>query len=64
MGLVVPITSKNYKLYRATIENYMAEIGNSDGVHIATSVTKKTSSRYTAENSLISSMCQQMKGLN
>ncbi len=56
MGLV-PITSKNYKPCRATIDNYMAEIANSDGVHIASSVTKKTSSRYTTENSLISSMC-------
>ncbi len=51
LGLV-PITSKNYKPCRATIDNYMAEIANSAGVHIATSVTKKTSSRYTAENSL------------
>ena len=56
MGLV-PITSNNYKPCKSTLNNYLAEIANSDGVHIATSVTKKTTSRYTAENSLISSMC-------
>ena len=56
LGLV-PITSRNYKPCRATLDNYLAELANSDGVHIAASVSKKTTSRYTAENSLISSMC-------
>ncbi len=46
---LVPITSKNYKPSRATIDNYLAEIANSEGVHIAASVSSKTSSRYTAE---------------
>ena len=55
LGLV-PITSKHYKPCRATIDNCLAEIANSEGVHIDTSVSSKTSSRYTAENSLISSM--------
>ena len=46
---LVPITSKNYKPSRATIDNYLTEIANSEGVHIAASVSSKTSSRYTAE---------------
>ena len=52
----VPITSKNCKPYRATIYNCLVEITNLEGFHIATSISSKTPSRYTAENSLISSM--------
>ena len=54
---VVPVTTKHYKPHQTTLDNYMAEIANKVGVHIATSSNQKTNTRYTAENSLISSMC-------
>lgn len=55
LGLV-PIMDKFKVSVKTTIDNYMAECANIDGIHIVTSVTSKITTRYTAENSLISSM--------
>ena len=52
----VPITNINNQPVMRTLTNYKALIANNKGVSICTTVTPKTTTRYTSENSLISSM--------
>ena len=52
----VPITKLDIQPHRKTLSNYSALIANNPIVSICSSVVPKTNTRYTAENSLISSM--------
>ena len=51
-----PITKIDYEPSRMTLTNYCALVAHEKGVSITDTVIKKTSTRYKAENSLISAM--------
>ena len=53
---LVPITKIDYEPSRMTLTNYCALVAHEKGVSITDTVIKNTSTRYTAENSLISAM--------
>ena len=53
----VSITKQGINPHHKTFTNYQALLAGSDGISICQSVTPKTQTRYTAENSLISAMC-------
>ena len=53
----VPITKQGINPHHKTLTNYQALLAGSDGILICQSVTPKTRTRYTAENSLISAIC-------
>ena len=52
----VPITKTSISPHHSTLANYQALLVCREGVSICTSVTSKTQTRYSAENSLISAM--------
>ena len=52
----VPVTKMDINISQQTINNYLAMIVNQQGVSIYTSIATKAKRRFTAENSLISSM--------
>ena len=52
---LVPIMNSD-KMKRTSVSNYMALIAHQPGISICRKVIDKTTSRYTAENSLISAM--------
>ena len=52
----VPLNDAKFKPLPQSIRNWRAVLANEETVSICTSATPKTTTRYTAENSLISAM--------